>query len=115
MHAQLGIPVAPAFAGYAVPPVEWQRVLQLTGDPVHLGVLDESALARDAVAPVKRSQDLKCAHHAAPVIGEPDGVFRRRSAQVFLLAGHAEVPTLRLAQDVVGRAHAPRSPATKAA
>src|ERR1019366_3948948 len=113
VDAQLGIPVAPALAGDAEFAVEGQGILELAGDAVHLRVLGKGALAGDVIAPVQRGQDLRGAHHAAPVVGQPDGVLGRRAAEVFLFAGHAEVAALRLSENVVRRADSSRSPAAK--
>src|SRR5947209_5347740 len=115
VDAQLGIPVAPALADNAVPAVQRQRILDLARDPVHLRVFGERSLTRDFVAPVQRGQNLYRTHHAAPVIGQPDGVLGRSSAHEFWLAGHAEVTALSLAKDVIGGAHAPWPPAAEAA
>src|SRR5712692_3870987 len=114
VDTQLGIPVAPALADNAVLTIQRQGVLELARDPVHLRVLGERALAGHFVPPIQRGQNLYRAHHPAPVIGQPDGVFGRRAAHEFRLAGHAEVTALRLAKNVVGGAHAPRPPAAEA-
>src|SRR5262249_53325124 len=115
VHTQLSIPVAPALAGDAVAAVKRQGIFELARDPMHLRILDEGPFPGDLVTPVESGQNLDRAHHATPVIRQPDGVLGGRPAHEFRLPGGAEVATLRLPKDVVGGAHTPRSPAAEAA
>ena len=96
-----------------MPTIQGQSVLQLASNSVNLRIFGKRALAGNLVTPVQRSQDLHRAHHASPVVRQPDGVLGGSAAEEFLLAGHAEVPALGLTEDVVGGAHAPRPPAAE--